>query len=342
MRAKFLALADSLSGALSDTLARVTSKAFALSVIVSEAFSRQTGHQLIESFSLGDAFATARVKVLALADSLASFADSLTRSTARGMADLWTLTDQAARQPARSLADGLIVGEKAVRNATRSLAESVLIADLLATAAARIRLFAETLALADSYAQLTAHSINETVAPTDTLARQTGRALVEAMLAVEAFSRGSTKNLTDALPWIETLSTALVNLGAVTQKFVAQLWQRLWAAAPPVRLFSAALPLRSWRPLSQQEDLMITTDPKDAEAIEDFSIDWSALGADLIVSSTWEIPADLTEVASSNSTNSAIVRLAGGVGGRKYVVKNLVTLESGQVRTQTLLVPVQQ
>jgi len=87
---------------------------------------------------------------------------------------------------------------------------------------------------------------------------------------------------------------------------------------------------------------MLIATPKDAESVEFFQIDWTgALGADTIAASKWELPnADLAINSQTNSATTATVELANGEPGVTYTIKNVVTLASGEVLVQSLLIPV--
>lgn len=125
--------------------------------------------------------------------------------------------------------------------------------------------------------------------------------------------------------------------GAARLLFVERL-ARLWAPdADAPRLWTVAWHVRAW----VVNETMIYADPKDSEANENFSLDWTTnLAGDKIVASTWEVPDDLVAGSDSHSDTTTVVRLSGGTAGKRYVVKNVVTLDSGQTKTQSLLVPV--
>jgi hypothetical protein len=190
----------------------------------------------------------------------------------------------------------------------------------------------------------------------DALLRSTGKALADAVSVAEVVLRAIGKTCADALMLGESfLIRTLGRLGQYGQHFAAELWARLWIAVSNLRLFAASPSARSRAASSATRlfaadvnarlwsatETMITADPKDPEAIEDFQIDWSgALGTDTITASAWEVPSDLTIVAQSTSTTLATVRLSGGTAGQNYSVKNIVTLASGRVLTQPLMIPV--
>ena len=75
----------------------------------------------------------------------------------------------------------------------------------------------------------------------------------------------------------------------------------------------------------------------------DYQIDWSTYldTGDTIASSSWDVPAGLTSVATSNTTTTATVRLSGGTAGTSYTVTNHVILDSGQEDERSIVIAVQ-
>ena len=204
-----------------------------------------------------------------------------------------------------------------------------------------------------------ARSIADAIALSDTV--QIGRAVIRAFVDALALTEFYVKNIWPK--FLDTLSVTdlfagIRNLGKYAHTFAAEFLNRLWQASlearrvladlgartwasetPASRVWTPAAPTRSWT--AAFIETMIYADPKDPESIEDFQIDWTAaIGSDTIVSSTWEVPSDLAIVAQSHTTTGAVIRLSGGVAGQQYLIKNVVTLTSGIVRAQPLLLPV--
>lgn len=80
---------------------------------------------------------------------------------------------------------------------------------------------------------------------------------------------------------------------------------------------------------------------KDADETLDFTVAWTArLGEDSIVTSEFTLPDGLSEVSSSNDTDSATIFVSGGSAGRIYRVVNLITTSGGRTIERTLYVQV--
>ena len=81
---------------------------------------------------------------------------------------------------------------------------------------------------------------------------------------------------------------------------------------------------------------MIGSRVKDPADIRTYTINWAAwltsLEADTLSTSTWILPAALTNVAESNTTTLANVKLSGGATGQVYTVSNKVVTTGGQTR----------
>lgn len=76
---------------------------------------------------------------------------------------------------------------------------------------------------------------------------------------------------------------------------------------------------------------------KDPGSTLDYQIDWSVwLGSDTIASSSWTVPAGLTDFAESSTTTSATQWLAGGTVGAVYSVVNQITTTGGRIAERTI------
>lgn len=81
---------------------------------------------------------------------------------------------------------------------------------------------------------------------------------------------------------------------------------------------------------------------KTALSILDFSVDWSTyLGSDSILSSTWILPDDLTEVSNTFEENLATVFVSGGVSGKSYSLVNVMYYSDGRCDTATIVITVE-
>jgi len=82
---------------------------------------------------------------------------------------------------------------------------------------------------------------------------------------------------------------------------------------------------------------------KDPAAILDYEMDWSDwLIGDTIATSTWTVPAGLTQVTSSSSAVVATIRLSGGTHGVDYEILNHIVTASGQEDERSILIQVLQ
>lgn len=86
---------------------------------------------------------------------------------------------------------------------------------------------------------------------------------------------------------------------------------------------------------------MTTEYTKDPAAVLDYGVDWSAwLGTDTISSSTWTVPAGLTQSAATNDTTSTTVWLSGGTVGQRYSVVNRIVTTGGRTDERTIRIVV--
>ena len=79
---------------------------------------------------------------------------------------------------------------------------------------------------------------------------------------------------------------------------------------------------------------------KDPDSIENFTVDWTqALDGDTIATSSWIVPSGVTQVAASNTTVLATIKLSGGTLGNTYAVINrITTTTSGETLDETLYI----
>lgn len=82
--------------------------------------------------------------------------------------------------------------------------------------------------------------------------------------------------------------------------------------------------------------------PKDPYAIKDYTVDWTAwLGADTIATSSWSIPAGITDVTDSIAPGSlmTIIWISGGTAQTDYECYNTITTAGG--RTERAMLKIQ-
>jgi hypothetical protein len=81
---------------------------------------------------------------------------------------------------------------------------------------------------------------------------------------------------------------------------------------------------------------------KTPEAVLDYSEDWSSwLGADTLVTSTWEItPSGLTKESDSFTATTTTIWLSGGTLGGLYTVKNIIGTAGGRTNSRAFEVAV--
>jgi hypothetical protein len=79
---------------------------------------------------------------------------------------------------------------------------------------------------------------------------------------------------------------------------------------------------------------------KDPDAILDYQVDWSSwLGSDVISSSTWIVPADLTKVSEDKTNTTATIWLSGGVEPKTYEITNRIVTLAGRQNDRTVQLP---
>jgi len=72
---------------------------------------------------------------------------------------------------------------------------------------------------------------------------------------------------------------------------------------------------------------------KDPDAILDYTIDWGPnwlSDGETISTSTWIVPANITEDSDSNDDTTATIWLSGGVEGESYDITNRITTSAGR------------
>lgn len=86
---------------------------------------------------------------------------------------------------------------------------------------------------------------------------------------------------------------------------------------------------------------------KEPTEVLTYSIDWSDWLGTLtaspltIASSTWSIPAGITNDSDTNTTNTTLITLSGGTWGETYELSNTITASNGEVETRWIIVRIQ-
>lgn len=78
---------------------------------------------------------------------------------------------------------------------------------------------------------------------------------------------------------------------------------------------------------------------KGDEEVLDYSVNWSTwLSAqeDSIATSTWRVPAGLTQVSDQATTDSAVVKISGGIPDELYEITNIITTAAGLTAERTM------
>ena len=78
---------------------------------------------------------------------------------------------------------------------------------------------------------------------------------------------------------------------------------------------------------------------KDPDAVLDYQVDWTSwLDGDTIATSTWVVPAGITEDSSSNTTLVTTIWLSSGTVGDRYEVLNRITTDGGRTDDRTTVI----
>lgn len=81
---------------------------------------------------------------------------------------------------------------------------------------------------------------------------------------------------------------------------------------------------------------------KEPTEVASFSIDWSDwLGALTISTSTWSLPAGITNDSDTNTTTTTLITLSGGTWGETYELSNTITASNGEVETRWIIIRIQ-
>lgn len=87
----------------------------------------------------------------------------------------------------------------------------------------------------------------------------------------------------------------------------------------------------------------IATYSKEPDAVTTYEIDWETwLDGRTISTSTWDVPAGITEDASANTTTAATIQLSGGSWAERFVVTNHIVTNTGDEEDRSITVKIQQ
>lgn len=76
---------------------------------------------------------------------------------------------------------------------------------------------------------------------------------------------------------------------------------------------------------------------KDPDEVTLFGVDWlDRLGSATITSSSWIVPAGLTQASAGYTDTQTTVKLSGGVLGNIYRVTNRITTSDGETLDQSI------
>ena len=81
---------------------------------------------------------------------------------------------------------------------------------------------------------------------------------------------------------------------------------------------------------------------KSVPAVLDYTIDWSEwleMG-DTIATSSWSVPAGITDVIDSKTTTTTTIKVAAGVLGMQYQLINTITTVAGLTDTRTIVLTI--
>lgn len=81
---------------------------------------------------------------------------------------------------------------------------------------------------------------------------------------------------------------------------------------------------------------------KEPQEILTFSVNWlDWLGALTISSSSWSVPAGITNDADTSNANTTFITLSGGTWGETYELTNTIVASNGESETRSLLIRIQ-
>lgn len=76
---------------------------------------------------------------------------------------------------------------------------------------------------------------------------------------------------------------------------------------------------------------------KDPSAKLDYTIDWEdELGSDTIATSTWSVPAGITQESETETTTTTTIWVSGGTLGQRYNLVNSIVTAAGREDQRTV------
>lgn len=84
--------------------------------------------------------------------------------------------------------------------------------------------------------------------------------------------------------------------------------------------------------------------PKDPSGVNIYRLDWAAWllkhASDTISTSSWSVPAGITQDSAANTTTTATITLSGGSAGTNYDLTNTIATAGGLTECRTIRIPV--
>ena len=81
---------------------------------------------------------------------------------------------------------------------------------------------------------------------------------------------------------------------------------------------------------------------KDPDAVLDYQVNWADwLAGDTIATSTWIVPAGITQDSESETMTAATIWLSGGTLGASYELVNRITTAAGRTDDRTIRIELQ-
>ena len=80
---------------------------------------------------------------------------------------------------------------------------------------------------------------------------------------------------------------------------------------------------------------------KSPDDVLDYQINWAeALDGDVIVTSTWSVPAGITKDSDSKSSTTTTIWLSGGTADREYEIENIIVTDNARTFKQCVIIRV--
>lgn len=83
---------------------------------------------------------------------------------------------------------------------------------------------------------------------------------------------------------------------------------------------------------------ILATFPKDPNAVLDYTLDWALwLNGDTISTSTWTVPAGITNVLATKTTTATTIWISAGTLATSYSVVNKIVTTNGRTEERTIV-----